>query len=81
MRKTYVHNNIRHIITTTHTTMLADAREGKYDTMKIVLNTVKEEIQIHAVVEQCSHGEKMATIGSAKTSINKEMMRLMGLIK
>ena len=81
MRKTFVHNNIRHIITTTHTTMLAEAREGKYDTMKIVLSSVKEEIRIHVTVEQSSNGEKMAAIGAAKTAIDKEMMRLMGLIK
>jgi hypothetical protein len=82
MRKTFVHNNVRHIITsTTHISMLESAREGKYDSMKIVLSSVKEEIRIHATVEQCGHGEKMAVIGSAKTAINREMMRLMGLIK
>jgi len=82
MRKTYVSNGIRHIITsTTHVSMLKEAREGKYETMKIVLSSVKEEIHIHATVEQEENGEKMAAIGAAKTAINKEMMRLMGLIK
>ena len=82
MRKTFVVNSVRHIITTTtHTRMLEDAREGKYDTMKIVLSSVKEEIRIHSVIEQSENGEKMATIGSAKTAIDNEMKRLMGLIK
>ena len=82
MRKTFVHNGIRHILTrTTHTSMLVEAREGKYETMTILLASVKEEIRIHATVEQCEHGEKLAAIGAAKTAIDKEMMRLMGLIK
>jgi len=77
-----VHENVRHVLTrTTHTSMLASAREGKYDTMKIVISSVREEIQIRATVEQCQHGEKMSAIGADKTAIDKEMMRLMGLIK
>jgi hypothetical protein len=81
MRQTFVHNGLRHIITTTHTTMLESAREGKYDTMKIVLSSVKEEIRIHVTVEQEENGEKMAAIGADKTAIDREMKRLMGLIK
>jgi len=82
MRKTFVIENIRHIVTsTTHTTMLKDAHEGKYDTMKIAITKIKEEIRIHATVEQCENGDKMAAIGSAKTAIDTEMKRLMGLIK
>jgi len=82
MRKTFVSNGIRHIITTTtHVSMLKEAREGKYDTMNILLSSIKEEIRIHATVEQEEHGEKMAAIGAAKTAIDKEMMKLMNLIK
>ena len=82
MRKTFVHENVRHIITSSsHITMLASAREGKYDTMKIVISSVKEEIRIHVTVDQEENGEKMAAIGANKTAIDKEMMRLMGLIK
>jgi hypothetical protein len=82
MRKTFVSNGIRHIITTTtHVSMMEGAREGKYETMKIVLSSVKEEIRIYATVEQEENGAKLAAIGSNKTAIDKEMMRLMGLIK
>lgn len=82
MRKTFVHNNVRHIITSsTHTTMLATAREGKYDTFSLVLSSVKEEIEIHSVEVQEEHGEKVAALGSQRKAIDKEMMRLMGLIK
>jgi hypothetical protein len=82
MRKTFVANGIRHIITsTTHVSMLKEAREGKYDTMNILLYSVKEEIRIHATVEQEENGEKMAAIGNDRKAIDREMMRLMGLIK
>jgi hypothetical protein len=82
MRKTFVANGIRHIVTTTtHISMLESAREGKYDSMKILLSSVKEEIYIHATVEQEENGAKLAAIGTAKTAIDREMMRLMGLIK
>ena len=82
MRKTFVNSNVRHIITTsTHITMLSTAREGKYDTLKIELSSLTEEIKIHAVESQEEHGEKMAAIGADRKAIDKEMMRLMGLIK
>lgn len=82
MRKTFVVNSVRHIITTTsHTRMLEEAREAVYDTMKIAITEIKEEIRIHVTVEQCENGDKMAAIGSAKNAIDNEMKRLMGLIK
>ena len=82
MRKTFVHNNVRHIVTESiHITMLSTAREGKYDTLKIELSSVKEEIKIFSVEAQEGHGEKMAAIGDDRKAIDKEMMRLMNLIK
>ena len=82
MRKTFVHNGVRHIVTSsTHITMLATASEGKYDTLKIELSSVKEEIKIFSVEEQTENGEKMAAIGADRKAIDREMLRLMGLIK
>ena len=70
----HISNNIR-------TFTLSTAREGNQTVMKTVLSEIKEEIHLYATVEQCEHGEKIAAIGNDRKAIDREMMRLMGLIK
>ena len=70
-----------HIVNNIRTFTLSNAREGSQTVMKTVLSEIKEEINIRCTVEQCEHGDKLAAIGNDRKAIDKEMMRLMGLIK